>query len=85
VIASAVRSHWGIENTLHWVLDMTFREDESRIRGKNAAENMAIVRHIALNMLQNAKKTMKDISIKGLRKAAGWGNSTLELILKQHF
>ena len=61
-IASAVRAHWAVENTLHWVLDMTFREDESRIREKNAAENMAIVRHIALNMLQNAKKSFKDIS-----------------------
>jgi len=84
-IAFAVRAHWGVENTLHWILDMTFREDESRVREKNAAENLAVVRHIALNMLQNARKSLKDISIKGLRKAAGWGNSTLENIVKQSF
>lgn len=49
----AVRKHWGIENSLHWCLDMTFREDYSRIRKDHSAENMAVVRHIALNVLQN--------------------------------
>jgi len=44
-------SHWAIENSLHWVLDMTFREDESRVRDKNARENVALLRRIALNLL----------------------------------
>ncbi len=51
--SKAVRKHWGIENSLHWCLDMTFREDYSRIRKDHSAENMAVVRHIALNILQN--------------------------------
>ena len=49
----AVRKHWGIENSLHWCLDMTFREDYSRIRKDHSAENMAVVRHMALNILKN--------------------------------
>ncbi len=86
LVSSAVRSHWGIENSLHWILDMTFREDESRIREGNSAENMAIIRHTALNMLQNVKKKeSKNISIKGLRKKAGWGNNTLSKILLSTF
>ncbi len=48
----AVREHWSIENSLHWCLDMTFREDYSRIRKDHSAENMAVVRHIAMNILQ---------------------------------
>ncbi len=51
--SQAVRKHWGIENSLHWCLDMTFREDYSRIRKDHSAENMAVVRHIVLNILQN--------------------------------
>jgi predicted transposase YbfD/YdcC len=85
LISSSIRAHWGIENTLHWTLDMTFREDESRIRSGNAAENMSVVRHISLNMLQNARKSEKDVSIRGLRKKAGWGNSTLDHIIRQNF
>lgn len=84
-IARAIRAHWGVETSLHWTLDMTFREDESRVRLKNAAENMAIIRHMALNMLQNAKKAYSDTSIRGLRKKAGWGDGTLDFILKQQF
>jgi predicted transposase YbfD/YdcC len=84
-IASAVRSHWLIENGLHWTLDVVFNEDQSRVRKGNAGENMALVRHITLNMLNNAKKQMKDIGLKALRKKAGWGNQTLDFILKQNF
>ena len=51
--AEAARKHWGIENSLHWCLDMTFREDYSRIRKDHSAENMAVVRHAALNILKN--------------------------------
>ena len=53
--ASAVREHWGIENSLNWVPDVSFREDECRIRKDHAPENFAIVRHIALNMLRKEK------------------------------
>jgi len=82
----AIRSHWRIENSLHWILDVTFNEDNSRIRRKNAPENMAIVRHIALNLLQKFKETTeKRISIKALRKKAGWDNKTLETLMSQKF
>lgn len=54
-ILKAIRSHWAIENTLHWVLDMSFNEDYSRIRKENAPHIMAIFRHIGLNLLQTAK------------------------------
>ena len=85
LISRAIRSHWGIENQVHWVLDVTFGEDDSRVRTGNAAENMSIVRHIALNMLRSAKKKTKNVSIKGLRKKAGWGNKTLHNIMQQLF
>ena len=57
-ILHAVRQHWGIENSLHWTLDVTFREDESRIRSEDSPENFAIIRHIALNIIKS------DVSIK---------------------
>lgn len=79
LLARSVRSHWSIENSLHWILDVTLKEDESRIRMKNAPENIAIIRKIGLNMLQLVRK--KDVSIKGLRKAAGWSDEILRDIL----
>lgn len=84
-IARAVRAHWSVENTLHWTLDVVFNEDQSRVRKDNAPHNMAMVRHFALNMLNNAKKSFKDTSVKALRKKAGWGNSSLQFVLKQNF
>ena len=51
----AVRSHWGIENGLHWRLDVTFREDESRIRRGNAPHNIGVIRHVAMNLLKREK------------------------------
>ena len=51
-ILAAKRSHWGIENSLHWVLDVAFREDDSRVRRGHAAQNLAILRHMALNLLK---------------------------------
>lgn len=80
---AAVRMHWGIENQLHWVLDMSFGEDQSRIRKDNAPTNVAIIRHAALNMIRQAKK--KRLSIKLMRKAAGWDDSVLTEILAQFF
>ena len=68
---------------LHWSLDVTFNEDNSRIHSDNAAENIAMVRHTVLNLLQIAKAKYKGSSLKGLRKKAAWGNSTLKTILEQ--
>jgi len=84
-ISSAVRSHGLIENGLHWTLDVVFNEDKSRVRKDNAGENMAIIRHIMLNILNNTKKQYKNVEIKALRNKAGWGNETLSAILKQNF
>ena len=84
-LAEAIRSHWAVENSLHWILDVTLREDDSRVRKDHAPENMAMVRHIILNMLQNTKKKFKDMSIKRLQKKAGWGDSTLDMILMAGF
>ncbi|RUR17817.1 transposase family protein [Legionella sp. km535] len=75
------RSHWAVENSLHWVLDVTLREEDSRVRKDHAPENMAMVRHIILNELQNTKKKFKDMSIRRLQKKAGRGYSTLDMIL----
>jgi len=67
--AEAVRGHWGIENRLHWVLDVVFAEDQSRLRKGHGAKNMAVVRHFAINLIRAATgKT----SIKLRRKIAGW-------------
>jgi len=85
-LAQAIRSHWAIENSLHWVLDVTMGEDLSRVRKDHAPENMAMVRHIVLNLLRGAKSQFrKDMSLKGLQKKAGWGENTLSAILMQEF
>jgi len=76
----AVRSHWGIENSLHWVLDVSFREDESRIRKDNAPQNVAVLRHMALNLLRSETSLKKSVKSKQLR--AGWDNDYLAKILK---
>ena len=75
----AVRSHWHIEINLHWSLDVSFREDESRVRIGNAAENLAIVRRIALNLLKQEKTNKRGISCR--RKKAGWDNQYLMKVL----
>jgi len=63
-IATAVRSHWGIENSLHWVLDMNLNEDQCRIRDKNAAENFAMMRRMTVGLLKNENSTKKSIKRK---------------------
>jgi predicted transposase YbfD/YdcC len=77
---AAVRSHWGIENQVHWVLDMTFGEDRSRIRARHAAENLAVLRHLALNLLRRVPNTR--VSLKARRLAAGWEPNYLLQILQ---
>lgn len=84
-IGSAIRNHWVIENALHWTLDVVFNEDHARTRVDHAGENMAIIRHLTLNMLNNGKKSFKNVALKALRKKAGWSNETLAFILRQSF
>jgi predicted transposase YbfD/YdcC len=76
--AAAVREHWAIENRLHWVLDVTFADDQSRLRKGHGARNMATVRHFALNLVRT---TADKRSIKSRRKLAGWDPHYLDDIL----
>jgi len=77
-LEQAVRGHWGIENSLHWVLDVTFNEDQSRLRKGHGAVNMAVVRHFAINTVRLGKGKL---SIKSTRKLAGWDPDTLARLL----
>ena len=76
----AVRQHWGIEINLHWSLDVSFKEDLNRVRIGHAAENLAIVRRIALNLLKQEKTHKNGISTR--RKRAGWDNKYLMKVLE---
>lgn len=78
--AEAIRAHWGIES-LHWVLDVTFKEDLSRLRRGHGARNMALVRRLAFNLLRAGRGKR---SIKTARKAAGWNTNVLAEILTAH-
>jgi predicted transposase YbfD/YdcC len=79
-IARAIRGHWQIENSLHWVLDVTFDEDRCPVRKDNAPANMAILRHIVLNMIKQEKSLKGSIRTKRLK--AAWENDYLLKILK---
>lgn len=76
---AAVRAHWGIENQCHWVLDMTFSEDDCRIRVGDGAENFAILRRMSLNLLRQEKSKKTSLNIK--RQKAAWSPKYLETVL----
>lgn len=78
--ARAVRAHWGVENRLHWVLDVVFHDDLSRLRTGHGPQNMAIVKHMALNLLN---KTARTDSLKTRRKRAGWDDEYLQAVITQ--
>jgi len=80
-ILTATRKHWGVENSLHWTLDVTFREDESRIRKDAAPENFAIFRHIALNIIR--KNTSIDASVKRKRHMAAMDDGVRTTLIKE--
>ena len=77
--ARAARGHWAIENTLHWSLDVSFNEDQCRVRAGYAAQNVALLRHMSINIL---KADPKKRGIKGKQKSAGWDLSYLISLLK---
>jgi len=78
-IGRYIRSHWSIENTLHWQLDVNFKEDQSRMRTKNSGENFAAIRRMAITLLK--QETTKKLSMKCKRLLAGWDNGYLLKIL----
>ena len=76
--SKAARSHWAVESTLHWCLDVTFHEDASRIRKDHSAENFAIIRHIALNVLKHMDDKM---SIARRRRHCAYDNDYLKIVM----
>ncbi len=80
VLARAVRSHWAVENELHWSLDVGFREDDCQVRKDNAPANLACIRRIAMTQLKQEKS--KKLGIQGKRRRAGWDKQYLERVLR---
>ena len=79
MLSKHIRGHWGIENRLHWSLDVTFAEDQSRVRRDNGPENLGLLRRLALSILQQ-DTTCKD-NLKGKRQRAGWNEEFLLTIV----
>lgn len=80
-IAAAIRTHWTVENHLHWVLDVSFAEDACRIRKDHTRQNLSLLRHVALNLLGQDKSTQAGMAAK--RKKAGWDDAYHLRILAQ--
>jgi predicted transposase YbfD/YdcC len=78
LLGPVVRSHWSVENSLHWVMDMVFRDDDSRVRNGNAPANLAAIRHMAQNLIRARKGRL---SVKANLKAAAWDDSHLISLL----
>ena len=79
ILVQAIRRHWSVENALHWVLDVTFREDDSRVRDRTAARNLAFLRKIALNLI--ARDRRGRASLRGRRKMAAWNDDYMLRII----
>jgi len=79
--AAAVRGHWGTENRLHWILDVAFREDSSQATAGYSGENLAVIRHIALNLLTQESSAKGGTRAKRLK--AGWDDQYLLKVLAQ--
>lgn len=79
-IGTTIRRHWAIENELHWILDMAFREDEARHRARNTAQNMTTLRHFALNLIK--LDTTRKLGVANARKRAGWDRAYLLQLLQ---
>jgi len=79
VLGQAVRSHWAVENALHWVLDVTFREDDGRVRDRTAARNLALLRKIALNIVGRGQTSKA--SVRARRKKAAWNDAYMLKLL----
>jgi predicted transposase YbfD/YdcC len=79
IFARAVRAHWGIENRLHWMLDVVFHDDLARLRTGHGPENMAVIKHMAINLLHAARPTT---SLKNRRKLAGWNLEYLDRLIR---
>ncbi len=76
---NAARSHWNIENKLHWQLDVSFNEDRCRVRNSYAGENLAVIRQLALNLLKQEKSTKR--SVRGKMLLSGWENNYLSKVI----
>jgi hypothetical protein len=79
--AEAVRGHWGIENQLHWILDVAFQEDKARSTNGYSGENLAVIRHLAVNLLTQEKSAKGGMWAKRLK--AGWDDNYLLKVLAQ--
>ena len=81
VLGAAIRAHWSIENAVHWVLEVTFREDDSRVRDRAAARNLALVRKIALNLIGRVRSSTA--SVRARRKRAAWNDDYMFQLLAE--